>query len=254
VLASPAFLEPPAPFSPTRWIGRLTSEHPKTRSRIPTDLPTRRPPTPTLESATFLAFVPAATALILAPRADTLYVLTSGLRDGRGPGVAGAAGVATGVLVHTAGVALCLAALLRTVPEAYAFVRYAGAAYLLYPGSGTLRSEGSFALADGAGAGRGIREGFASGVLVDVLDPKVALFSLAFLPWVLPRDLLLVDLAVLGATYAGLSLAYLGGVAVFAGSVRDRLLSNPSARTAVRYLAGAVLAGVGLALAVEGLL
>jgi threonine/homoserine/homoserine lactone efflux protein len=59
---------------------------------------------------------------------------------------------------------------------------------------------------------------------------------------------------VLGATYAGLSLAYLGGVAVFAGSVRDRLLSNPSARTAVRYLAGAVLAGVGLALAVEGLL
>ena len=206
-----------------------------------------------LDAATFLAFVPAAVALILAPGADTVYVLTSGLRDGRGPGVAGAAGVATGVLVHTAGVALGLAALLRTVPEAYAFVRYAGAAYLLYLGVKTLRSRESFTLADGAGTGRGIREGFAGGLLVNVLNPKVALFFLAFLPQFLPRDPLLADLATLGATYAGLSLAYLGAVAVFAESVRERLLSNPPARTAVRYLTGAVLAGFGLVLAAEGL-
>ena len=152
------------------------------------------------------------------------------------------------------GVALGLAALLRAVPEAYALVRYAGAAYLVYLGVGTLRSEGSFALADGDGAGRTAREGFAGGVLVNVLNPKVALFFLAFLPQFLPRDPALLDFAALGVTYAGLSLAYLAVVAVFAESVRERLLSNPLARTAVHYVAGAVLAGFGLALAVEGLL
>ncbi|MEF8840990.1 MAG: LysE family translocator [Haloarculaceae archaeon] len=205
-----------------------------------------------VDAATLVAFVPAAVALILAPGSDTVYVLTSGLRDGRGPGVAGAAGVAVGVLVHTGGVVLGLAALLRTVPEAYALVRYAGAAYLLYLGVRTLRSEESFALADGTGPGRTVREGFAGGLLVNVLNPKVALFFLAFLPQFLPRDPVPSDFAALGATYAVLSLAYLASVAVFAESVRERLLSNPLARTAVRYLTGSILAGFGLALAVEG--
>ncbi|PSQ12365.1 LysE family translocator [Halobacteriales archaeon QS_5_70_15] len=206
-----------------------------------------------LDVATLVAFVPAAVALILAPGSDTVYVLTSGLRDGRGPGVAGAAGVAAGVLVHTTGVALGLAALLRAVPEAYAVVRYAGATYLLYLGVRTLRSEESFALADGAGVGRSVGEGFAGGVIVNVLNPKVALFFLAFLPQFLPRNPPLADFAALGAIYAGLSLAYLALVAVFAESVRERLLSNPLARAGTRYLTGSVLAGVGLALAVEGL-
>jgi threonine/homoserine/homoserine lactone efflux protein len=145
-----------------------------------------------------------------------------------------------------------LAALLRAVPEAYALVRYAGAAYLLYLGVRTLRSQGSFALGDGAGEGRTVREGFAGGLLVNVLNPKVALFFLAFLPQFLPRDPVLADFATLGMTYAGLTLAYLAGVAVFAESVRERLLSDPRRRTALRYLTGAVLAGFGLALAVGG--
>jgi threonine/homoserine/homoserine lactone efflux protein len=205
-----------------------------------------------VDAPTLVAFVPAAAALVLAPGSDTVYVLARGLGDGRGQGVAGAAGVATGVLVHTAGVALGLAALLRAVPEAYALVRYAGAAYLLYLGVRTLRSQGSFALGDGAGEGRTVREGFAGGLLVNVLNPKVALFFLAFLPQFLPRDPVLADFATLGMTYAGLTMAYLAGVAVFAESVRERLLSDPRRRTALRYLTGAVLAGFGLALAVGG--
>lgn len=203
---------------------------------------------------TLVAFVPAALALVLAPGPDTVYVLTSGLRDGRDPGVASAAGVATGVLVHTAGVALGLAALLRAVPEAYALVRYLGATYLLYLGVRTLRSDGSFALADADMTDhRTAREGFLGGLLVNVLNPKVALFFLAFLPQFLPRDPALADFAALGATYALLTVAYLGCVAVFAESVRDRLLSRPATRSTIRYLTGAVLSGFGLALAVEGL-
>jgi threonine/homoserine/homoserine lactone efflux protein len=98
-----------------------------------------------------------------------------------------------------------------------------------------------------------MREGFAGGLLVNVLNPKVALFFLAFLPQFRPRNPPLADFAALGAIYAGLSLAYLGVVAVFAESVRERLLSHPATRRGVRYLTGSVLAGFGLSLAVEGL-
>ncbi|MFC5972231.1 LysE family translocator [Halomarina salina] len=203
-------------------------------------------------STTLLAFVPAALALILAPGPDTVYVLSRGVSGGREPGLRAAAGVATGVLVHTALVVAGLAALLRAVPAAYRVVKYAGAAYLVVLGVRALAESASggdddddatvAADLDAEPAG-----GYRRGLLVNVLNPKVALFFLAFLPQFVSGDDP-VGLATLGGTYAVLTLGYLGGVALGADSLAERLAGRE--RTLER-LSGAVLVSFGVLTVVE---
>ncbi|WP_205427805.1 LysE family translocator [Halorussus sp. MSC15.2] len=156
---------------------------------------------PSIDLHTYVLFVTAAMALVLTPGPDTVFVLTQGVSEGRRGGLASALGVSTGVLVHTTAATLGLAALLRASALAYAAVKYAGAAYLLYLGAKTLRrgdeldfsDAGSDETASAAGAtgatnvaspasGPDLRSGFLRGVTVNVLNPKVALFFLAFLP------------------------------------------------------------------------
>src|SRR6056297_149133 len=93
---------------------------------------------PSIDLQSYLLFVGAAVALVLTPGPDTVFVLTQGVSAGKRGGLASALGVSTGVLVHTTAAALGLAALLRASALAYATIKYAGAAYLLYLGAATL--------------------------------------------------------------------------------------------------------------------
>jgi threonine/homoserine/homoserine lactone efflux protein len=193
-----------------------------------------------------VAYVPAALALILAPGPDTAFVLGRGLETRR-QGLLAAVGVSAGVLVHTLAAALGLSALLRAWPAAFAAVRYAGAAYLVVVGLRRLRpaaGDGPDPFRADRGGGRSAAVG---GLLVNVLNPKVALFFLAFLPGFGAGP---PELAALGAVYAGLTLSYLAGVGVAADAASGLL----AARAALlRRLTGLVLVAFGLALAVEGL-
>src|SRR6056297_3747414 len=142
---------------------------------------------PSIDLQSYLLFVGAAVALVLTPGPDTVFVLTQGVSAGKRGGVASALGVSTGVLVHTLAATLGLAALLRTSALAYAAVKYAGAAYLLYLGAKTLWRGDDFdfpdtAAASGDASDADLRGGYLRGVTVNVLNPKVALFLLAFLP------------------------------------------------------------------------
>lgn len=210
-----------------------------------------------LDVPALAVFVPAAVALILTPGPDTLYVLSRGVGAGRRVGVRAALGVSTGVLVHTLAAVLGLSVLLRTSAVAYAAVRYVGAAYLCYLGVAAIRNRGTGEMAgsDGenggdprpAGAGRG---GYVRGVLVNVLNPKVALFFLAFLPQFVPAGANApTTMALLGGVYSVLTLAYLGGVALFSGAI-GRALDGYGA--AVEAVAGLVLVAFGAGLAVDG--
>ncbi|MFC7227862.1 LysE family translocator [Salinirubellus salinus] len=198
------------------------------------------------DPTTLVAFVPAAVALILAPGPDTVYVLGRGMRDGTRPGVAGAAGVATGVLVHATAAALGLAALFRAVPAAYTAVRVAGGVYLLFLAVRTLRSGEAFTVSAGdESPARGPARSYAGGLLVNVLNPKVALFFLAFLPQFLGPDAGVVEPLGLGAVYALLTVGYLGGVAWFAESVGAGLGARPRVGRALHLLTAAVLGAFG---------
>ena len=182
------------------------------------------------DATTLAVYLVAAVALILSPGPDTVYVLARGAGEGRRAGVLSALGVATGVLVHTVAAAVGLAALFRAVPEARTVVVAAGAAYLSYLGIRTLRDlEVEARETDG--------DPYLQGLTVNVLNPQVALFFLAFLPGFAPDSAPAVGMVLLGALYAALTAAYLGGVGALSGRI-----GGESRR--MRLASGVVLLGV----------
>jgi threonine/homoserine/homoserine lactone efflux protein len=129
----------------------------------------------------FASFVAASLALNLAPGPDMTYVAARALAQGRRAGIISALGIGVGCFFHIGAAALGIAVLLQTVPQAYAIVRIVGAAYLIYLGFGLMRRAGRESEAaplDKTSEWKIFREG----VITNVLNPKVALFFLAFLP------------------------------------------------------------------------
>lgn len=199
------------------------------------------------------AFVPAAVLVVISPGPDTVYNLTQSLSRGPTAGVFAALGTATGIVVHTVAAILGLAALLRASATAYQFVKYVGAVYLVYLGVQTIRSDETFDIEGPIGTdGRAHVDSYREAAVVNISNPKVAVFVLAFFPqFVPPAADSTVLMSVLGAVYAGLSATYFIGVALCAAHVRSYLIESALARRAVRYGSGSVLVGFGLRLVLE---
>jgi threonine/homoserine/homoserine lactone efflux protein len=133
------------------------------------------------DPGTLLLFMMAALALNVTPGPDMLFVIARSVGEGRTEGVISSLGIAAGCVVHTLAVALGLAGLLRAVPIAFEIVKWMGAAYLVWLGIGMLWTRGAAAEhAAPPPASKGAI--FRQGMLTNVLNPKVALFFLAFLP------------------------------------------------------------------------
>jgi threonine/homoserine/homoserine lactone efflux protein len=187
--------------------------------------------------------------LNITPGPDMLYVLARSTGQGRPAGLASALGVGAGCFFHIFAVALGLAELLRTVPFAYNAVRVAGAGYLIYLGVRTLISRDS-----GSGnvnvAPASLARIFAQGVITNVLNPKVALFFLAFLPQFIDRT----GNAFAQTVELGLIFDFSGtvvnvAVALAASSFGDALRNRIGGATVFRWLTGGVFIGLGLRLA-----
>ena len=209
--------------------------------------------TDAIDLAVLLAFIPAVLAIVVSPGPDSVYTLTRSLSGGRAAGVAAGLGTAIGVLVHTAAAVLGLSALLRTTAEAYLLVKYVGALYLVYLGVQLLRSDETFEIDAESGTDeQSLLGSYRRAVVINVSNPQVAVFVIAFFPqFVPPSANATLQLSILGVVYAALSFLYLGGVALFAGRVRHRLLDATLTRRAVQYASGSVLIGFGLKLALD---
>ena len=198
-----------------------------------------------------LLFMGAALALNLTPGPDMLYVAARSAGDGRTAGILSALGVSVGLLFHLAALALGLAALLAAVPLAYDVVRIAGAVYLLVLGLGLLLRPQRARAAERLPRSR-LRAVFTQGVMTNVLNPKVALFFLAFLPQFVdpaagppvPQIVLLGLLFNVQGTLVNLA------VAMLAGRTAVWLRSGERRSAALQRLAGAVFVGLGLRLAI----
>jgi threonine/homoserine/homoserine lactone efflux protein len=198
-----------------------------------------------LHLTTVLAFSGAAIALILTPGPDTMYVLARGL-DGRESGLRSALGIATGVLFHTLLATLGVAALLKTVPEAATAIQYVGAAYLVYLGLVAFRDDEFDPSVKTSATGS-----FRRGVLVNALNPKVALFFLAFLPGFAGGGPATGQrMALLGALYAVLTAIYLSAVALGADRLGDTLAATRVSRV-LNYVGAATMLLLGVVLALE---
>jgi threonine/homoserine/homoserine lactone efflux protein len=190
-------------------------------------------------------FALAAAALLLVPGPAVLYIVAQSAEHGRRAGLASVAGVHLGTLFHIAAAAVGLSALVVSSAVAFSVVKYAGAAYLVYLGIRRLLTREPPARVE-------IRDEplgrlFRQGVVVNVLNPKTALFFLAFLPqFVDPERTVWTQVVVLGLTFVLLGLVSDSLYALAAGTLGRTLRRR---RNAFRYASGTVFVGLGAAAA-----
>lgn len=194
----------------------------------------------------FATFAVATLLLNLTPGPDMMYVIARSLGQGRRAGILSALGIGAGCLVHAAAATLGLAALLKSWPFAYEIVRYAGAGYLVYLGVRMLMRRRASATPETLPEARAAAI-FRQGVITNVLNPKVALFFLAFLPqFVSPaRGAIGWQMAVLGLYFDLSGTAVNLAVALLAGAAGNFLRSGRRLALAERS-GGAVLIALGL--------
>jgi threonine/homoserine/homoserine lactone efflux protein len=206
-----------------------------------------------LDPATLIAPFLATLALVLAPGPAVLFIITRGVNQGRRAGLASAAGIATGGLVHVAGAALGLSALLASSAVAFSLVKYLGAAYLIYLGIRTLLTAPE--LAHSVAAERhGLHRLYAQGIVVQAFNPKVALFFLAFLPQFIDphRGSVAMQSLLLGAMFILIGLCTDSTYALLAGTLGGWLRQQRAFAAVQRYVAGVVFVGLGLTTAFTG--
>jgi threonine/homoserine/homoserine lactone efflux protein len=203
-------------------------------------------------SSLFL-FVTAALVLLLIPGPAVFYIVGRSIGHGRGAGLVSALGISVGSLVHTAAAAVGLSALLMSSAVAFAAVKYLGAAYLIYLGIQKIRCDEPFELSGDAPRVK-LGRVFGQGIVVNVLNPKAALFFFAFLPqFVDPsRGHVATQILFLGTLFALLGLTTDTFWAVSAGTVASLFRRNAHAMRTQRYISGGMLISLGVATAFAG--
>ncbi|MEU2393921.1 LysE family translocator [Streptomyces sp. NPDC007369] len=213
------------------------------------------------------AFVLASLVLVAVPGPNLIYIVTRSVRDGRRAGMVSALGVETGTLIHVIAAVCGGATLIAGHPLAFAVLRYAGAGYLAYLGmrallrhpaaaaagaaDGSARTDNDVeadAETPGLPARRRLLRCYLDAVLVNLLNPKVVLFFLAFLPQFLPVDLTPVEnrtrMLALGAIFLVVALALDLGYALVGAALTGRLRGTPQRGRRLSQLTGGIYLGL----------
>jgi len=207
-----------------------------------------------MPSTQLSAFFAIALLLVLTPGADTMLVLRSVVAHGTRAGLSTVAGIATGCAVHAMLSAAGLSAIVMTSIRAFDVLKIAGAAYLVFLGVQSLRSAVTVSVVvaddrDVAESPRSFSRAFVDGLMTNLLNPKVAIFYLAFLPqFIDPRGNLVVAFALLAGIHIAIGVVWLSALTV----AFDRLrvwVTSARARRGLEAIAGVALIGLGLRLA-----
>jgi len=197
-------------------------------------------------------FIAAGIVLILTPGQDTIYIAGRSITGGRRIGIASALGVAAGTTVHVTAATFGLSAILATSGIAFAIVKWVGAAYLVYLGIQLLLSRETFLPESGSSVVcLDAWSAFRKGVVSNVLNPKVALFFLAFLPQFVQPDSTQRSLAflVLGATFVTMGTVWCMVIAIASARASERIRRSEKTANLVRRVAGCVFVGLGVRVA-----
>lgn len=201
-----------------------------------------------------LVFLGAGILLNLTPGPDTLYIVGRSLAQGRKAGVVSALGIGTGAMLHTVFASVGLSAILATSALAFQIVKYAGAAYLIYLGIRLILEKASPAATGGKERSHdSLNRGkiYRQAVLTNLLNPKVALFFMAFLPQFVREEHAseILPFLFLGAIFVTTGTLWCLIVAWFAGSLSSLLSRDGKTAGWFRKLGGAVFIAIGLNLA-----
>ncbi|WP_131742335.1 LysE family translocator [Actinomadura roseirufa] len=202
-----------------------------------------------VDPSLYAAFVVAALALCVTPGPDMMFIVAMGGRGGPATGVLAAAGVATGALTHAVAAMLGLSALFATLPALYHALRWAGAAYLLFLAVRSFRDRGEPG-EEPASAGPGRRRAFVQGVVTNLLNPKVILFNIAFLPQFVNPSLghPMAQFLVLGLTLVLLGLVVDGAVGLLSGRLARLLRRSRRVARGLNLFSGTVFTGLAVRL------
>lgn len=202
-----------------------------------------------MNTATLSYFLLTSALLTLAPGPDVMYLLAKSLSDGAKSGIALAGGLSSGVVFHTGLVIFGVAALIQSSPAALSALKYGGAVYLLYLAWGAFRDKSELRIGS-TDAAKNLLSLYRRGVLMNVLNPKVLLFFLAFLPQFVSTE----DgsagkqIALLGFLFAVQAFLFFSAVAVCAGRLRRILFRKKGIGRALNIAQGVVLLGIALLL------
>jgi threonine/homoserine/homoserine lactone efflux protein len=194
-------------------------------------------------------FLGASAALTVAPGPDNIFVMTQGIARGRKPAIVTALGMCSGISVHTTAAAFGISAVFYSSAVAFNAVKYAGAAYLLYLAYKTLKDRSVIKLnpADDRPSAALFRRGF----IMNVLNPKVAMFFLAFLPqFVTPNTAHFpLEMLLLGSIFMVQAIIIFCLIGYFSGSLGSFLLARPGIAKYLDWLTAGVFASLGVRLA-----
>ncbi|MDE1147695.1 MAG: LysE family translocator [Azospirillaceae bacterium] len=199
---------------------------------------------------TLLTFITASAVLAFVPGPDNLFVLTLSAARGWRTGVAVTLGLCSGLVVHTTAVALGVAVIFQQSQMAFTVLKAVGAAYLLYLAYKSFRAAPESLGAAKAGADRYSRL-YARGIVMNVTNPKVAIFFLAFLPqFTAPeRGGFVAQIFLLGAVFVAIAFVCFSSIAVLAGGLNRWLARSSGAQTVLNRVAALVFVGLAVKLA-----
>lgn len=200
----------------------------------------------------FALFLTTGILLNLTPGPDTLYILGRSIAHGRRAGVASALGISVGSIFHTGAAALGLSAVLATSAWAFLFVKVAGGTYLVFLGVRALLEKQRELSVPGHFKRRGAAAAFRQGIVTNILNPKVALFFLAFLPQFIDAASPSKTIAflVLGLTFVTTGTIWCLILAWFSSAFSARLRENPTMTALLNRAVGSLFVFLGLRLAV----
>ena len=203
-----------------------------------------------MDSQTLAAFFATALFLAVVPGPDNVFVLTQSALRGKRAGLWVVLGLCTGLPVHTGAVTLGVAALFERSRLAFDLLKYAGAAYLLYLAWQSLRAP-AMTVDSGEGERSGAGKLYLRGIVMNVTNPKVSIFFLAFLPQFVDKQAgsVTLQMLALGATFILATALVFGALALSAGAVGQRFARSARAQRWMNRAAAAVFAGLAAKLA-----
>lgn len=204
------------------------------------------------EPAQLLYFIAASVALTLLPGPDIIFVLTQSISRGKKAGMAIASGLCTGLLFHTTAAALGVSAILYSSAVAFSILKYAGAIYLLYLAYKAIKEEGSLASAESV-KDTELSLLYRRGIFMNILNPKVSLFFLAFLPQFvntgsgdIPQQMIF-----LGAVFFLQAIVVFFIVSLFAGMIGIKIMENPGIGKKINLAKAGIYSVIGIELALS---
>jgi threonine/homoserine/homoserine lactone efflux protein len=201
-----------------------------------------------VDPITFLAFVPAALALNLTPGADMMFCLGQGMRSGPRQAVAASAGISAGSMIQVALAGLGLGAVVAALPWIFDVIRWVGVAYLVWLAIAAFRD----GAVSSAAVAVPVTRAFRAGLIVNLTNPKVILFVLAFIPqFVDPQaGSVLIQFLVFGAVLAIGGFLINGAVGVFSAGLGHRLTGSARFSRILGWISGGIFMALALRLAV----